>query len=109
MSQLVFKPEPTEETEATETTHSDPESDPESDPDSNLDSDLDSDSTLNSEGLSWSDYLRYNPTWENDGKWSLASHLTCAEYLINHGLSPWKIAKVLAGDFALSPSAAAQR
>ncbi|EKJ70870.1 hypothetical protein FPSE_08921 [Fusarium pseudograminearum CS3096] len=102
MSQLEFiKSGATESTEASETTNSDPESDP--------DLHLDSDSTLNSEGLSWSDYLRYTLTWENDGKWSLASHLTCAEYLISHGLTPWKIAKVLAGDFALSPSAAAQR
>uniref|UniRef100_A0A4E9EHB0 Uncharacterized protein n=1 Tax=Gibberella zeae TaxID=5518 RepID=A0A4E9EHB0_GIBZA len=106
MSQLEFiKPGATGSTEASETTNSDPDVDADLDVDSNLDSD----STLNSEGLSWSDYLRYNPTWENDDKWSLASHLTCANYLISHGLSPWKIAKVLAGDFALSPSAAAQR
>ncbi|WXC52505.1 hypothetical protein QX201_012162 [Fusarium graminearum] len=106
MSQLEFiKSGATGSTEASETTNSDPDVDADLDVDSNLDSD----STLNSEGLSWSDYLRYNPRWENDDKWSLASHLTCANYLISHGLSPWKIAKVLAGDFALSPSAAAQR
>jgi hypothetical protein len=39
----------------------------------------------------------------------MASHLTCAQFLTGHGLSLWRAANILAGDFALSRSATDRR
>ncbi|KAG8666784.1 hypothetical protein FPOAC1_011601 [Fusarium poae] len=55
-------------------------------------------------------HITYSHTsWDNDGKWQMTSHPTCVEYLTGHGLSPWRVAQVLAGDFGLSLSATARR